>query len=444
MAGTLQGLANRDKPQVFFLMEDHRQLLQWPESENWPGNINIDQWWLEELTEPGHFLADYTLINENNALYPPNETGFFALLDEFFKAGAAEAGFWNGFVLWDRDLPATSSVAKTAAGVENLLPIRKHTAPGSLYDRLILGTGAPYTAALVKLDLEGRFADGKSGSQTVLGTNFTSSGSAKNDAYLWAVEKYLKPGLTSTELMYYGIDAFTRPAPRARAEGGYMDDGDGKLIVVRGHYDETLGKVIIKTRHFSQYVIGYNYVTFADVPEGHPSYDDILFLAARGITAGVGSDRFGLDTVLTRVQLLVILMKAYGIEMDEEWDDNFEDAAGTWYEGWIATAKRLGMTAGIGNNQFGLDNSVTREQMLLLIYKTLEALGETLPVSADGKTLTDFTDADQLSDWAYLDGNDSKIEAVLMSGVYTGTLLDPQGDYSRAEIAGALRKMLKM
>ena len=45
----------------------------------------------------------------------------------------------KGVVLWDPAVPATSNVASTVAGVENLLPICRDEASDSLYTRLVAG-----------------------------------------------------------------------------------------------------------------------------------------------------------------------------------------------------------------------------------------------------------------------------------------------------------------
>lgn len=43
------------------------------------------------------------------------------------------------------------------------------------------------------------------------------------------------------------------------------------------------------------------------------------------------------------------LLHAYGIGPDETPDDNFTDAGDTYYTGYLAAAKRLGLTAGSGS-----------------------------------------------------------------------------------------------
>jgi hypothetical protein len=216
---------------------------------------------------------------------------------------------------------------------------------------------------------------------------------------------------------------------------------DGSLRVERGRYLERDGSgwVSFTVTHFSQFVIAYNEVTFGDVDENHPNKDAIDFLAAREIITGTGGG-FAPDRALTRAGLLVIIMKAFGIEEETGLEEyKFTDARGQWFENWTATARKRGIIDGTGNNIF-TEREITREEVLLLVYRTLEAIGETLPAAEDGKMLNDFADAGKLSGWAVDNGD--KIEAVLMAGIYTCDDILPQETYARALMAQLLYNLL--
>ena len=220
----------------------------------------------------------------------------------------------------------------------------------------------------------------------------------------------------------------------------YYINADGSLVVVRGRYDAERGAVVLTTTHFSMYAVGYNPVTFTDVPATHANKAAIDFIAAREIALGIGGDLFGPAQNLTRAQLLVMLMKAFGYTAEDaaNYDgDNFDDAEG-WYAGWLGLAKRDKIAAGIGGNKFGLDTEVTHEQMLLLLYNTLDALDE---VPADGDAELEAKQ-DEFSDWAVADDNWEKILAVLSWGVYPDDEVDPQETYTRAQMAHTVYSLL--
>jgi hypothetical protein len=197
MATALQGLVNRDRPRIYMLYEN-------TSFNNNGSSFQVDRFWLEELSGQGKLLSGYAL---DDATYPPTADGFYRLLSDF-------GAFWDGFVLWDHDVPATANVASTAAGVRNLLPVRCYPSDAySLYNALF--TSGRYAMSGIKLDLVGKFT-GASG--TIWDTGVASTGSPKNDAYLWAKEEFLDTGLTNPLRMAYCTDSWIKPAGASGAE----------------------------------------------------------------------------------------------------------------------------------------------------------------------------------------------------------------------------------
>ena len=85
---------------------------------------------------------------------------------------------------------------------------------------------------------------------------------------------------------------------------------------------------------------------------------------------------FSPEASLTRGQFIVMLMRAYNIEVDETLTDNFDDAGDTYYTAYLATAKSLGITSGVGENMFAPEDEITRQDMFTLLYRSLDILGE--------------------------------------------------------------------
>jgi len=215
----------------------------------------------------------------------------------------------------------------------------------------------------------------------------------------------------------------------------YYINAEGKLEVVTDClYDPATGTIRFTTDHFSRYAVGYNKVTFNDVPATAWYYNAVTFAAAREITAGTGNGQFSPEAKLTRAQFMVLMMKAFGIEPDRDPKDNFADAGSTYYTGYLAAAKRLGITSGIGNNRFGPEQEITRQEAFTMLYKTLKLLGR-LPKGSSGKTLASFSDADEIAPWskeamAYF------VEAGIIAG--SGGRLHPNSPITRAEMVQVL------
>jgi len=220
-------------------------------------------------------------------------------------------------------------------------------------------------------------------------------------------------------------------------------DGSGRAVSVHnGRYDPATGTVTFSTTHFSLYAVVYHLEPFRDVPEHAWFYKAVSFIAARGITSGTGNGRFSPEATLTRGEFIVLLMRALGIQPDENPKDNFADAGNAYYTGYLAAAKRLGISAGVGSNLFGPDLPITRQQMFTLLYNALKVTNR-LPDMDDGsglmKSLSDFADADQIASWA-VDAMTFLVEAGIING-NNGKLL-PDEMTTRAQMASVLYHIL--
>jgi hypothetical protein len=232
----------------------------------------------------------------------------------------------------------------------------------------------------------------------------------------------------------------------------YIDGSGNPQCVANGHYDPATGVVTFDVTHFSDYAVVYNPVSFNDVKSGAWYYKAVSFIAARDITRGTGSGNFSPGAKLTRGDFLVMLMKAYGIAPDTNPADNFSDAGNTYYTGYLAVAKRLGISAGVGNNMYAPGKEIIRQEMFTLLYNALKVIGKlpgthrlavgeagNQPQGGSGKKLHDFTDAGQIDSWAK-EALTLLVETGTISG--SGGKLNPTGTTTRAEMAQVLYNLL--
>ena len=166
----LQGIVNRSGPRLYIKF--------------WSGD---DTWW-QRLRETGNWLA-----NKNVVALPTGLENIATLFNTFRSD-------YQGAVVWDPAVYATSNVACTVAGADDLIPIRYDPTSGSVYDRLVQqGPQLP-----VMTDLTGKFT----GTGTIWGTSIPSTGSKKNDAYIWARTNYLETGKSNPSVLMYAVDAY--------------------------------------------------------------------------------------------------------------------------------------------------------------------------------------------------------------------------------------------
>lgn len=183
IATALQGLVNRDEAQLYYLFETN----SFAKSN---GNVDMDEYWLEKLSEEDEYLASFTQRKDVTDFYE-----LFTIFEDYY----------DGIVLWDPDVPATSNVASTVAGADDLLPVRYLTGEGSLWTAL--QEKNLFAEGDVKVNLVNKFADNAT---NIPDSTTASTGSAKNDAYIWAKEQYLDTGKTSADLMTYTVDAWVK------------------------------------------------------------------------------------------------------------------------------------------------------------------------------------------------------------------------------------------
>lgn len=218
----------------------------------------------------------------------------------------------------------------------------------------------------------------------------------------------------------------------------YIDGSGNTVSVPNGRYDTAAGTVTFTTTHFSYYAVGYNKVNFNDVATNAWYNKAVGYIAARGITTGTGSSNYGPEVRLTRGEFLVMLMKAYEIGPDSNVTNNFSDAGNTYYTGYLAAAKRLGITGGVGGNMFAPNKDISRQEMFTMLYDALKLIDK-LPQPDAEKTLSTFSDAGQVASWA-------KDAMTFMAGTgiiggSSGRLL-PERTTTRAEMAQALYNLL--
>lgn len=194
---TLQGLANRDGEHIYLRFRNP--------DDRFPADTDSE--WLKYLTADGGWLADKKVVTVHSPM---------TLLRLF-------ASSYQGFAAWDGAVPATVNAAATACGVENLLPVRYSTVRNSLY--YYVTHAEAFADKPVKVDLGGKFT----GKGKIFGTELDSTGSRKNDVYLWAKAQYLDTHKVNSHLMAYHVDAHasnTVFAPYGDLQNMYLSNRD--------------------------------------------------------------------------------------------------------------------------------------------------------------------------------------------------------------------------
>ena len=123
----------------------------------------------------------------------------------------------------------------------------------------------------------------------------------------------------------------------------------------------------------AQPVLGQTVPDFEDVPEGHIAEDAIRWAAEEGITFGVGNNQFGLGQALTRYQMVTFLCRGFALDAcgdGTRGSDSFEDVpVDHWANYPIGWAVDNGITSGVSATEFGGSRTLTREQIAAFLYR---------------------------------------------------------------------------
>ena len=173
---------------------------------------------------------------------------------------------------------------------------------------------------------------------------------------------------------------------------------------------------------------------FPDVDENDWFYDEVVYVYENGLMNGVENNQFAPNTATNRAMLATILYRLAG-QPDVSGDLPFTDvAAGTWYTDAVLWAAQNGIVNGLGENTFAPMNTLTREQLVTMLYRYAEAEGYDVSAAAD---LSGYPDAGKVQPYAQ-----EAMTWAVAEGIVEGMdgNLNPAGHATRAQIATILMR----
>lgn len=187
--------------------------------------------------------------------------------------------------------------------------------------------------------------------------------------------------------------------------------------------------------------------TFTDSTAAHLPFVDVAswdwyeasvkFVYNKGLFSGMSEDTFGPGVTMDRAMLVTVLYRLAGSPQDQMDSATaaFDDVpVGSWYEPFVRWGASQGVTAGMGDGLFAPEQSVTRQQVLVMLRGFASSqLGMELTGQTD---LTQYADYNQVADWAK-----EAVSWAVANGLITPSAentLRPADTASRAEVAGIL------
>ncbi|MBQ2743658.1 MAG: Ig-like domain-containing protein [Oscillospiraceae bacterium] len=172
---------------------------------------------------------------------------------------------------------------------------------------------------------------------------------------------------------------------------------------------------------------------FVDLGNHTWAEDAINSLADEGIIKGTSENTFSPAANITRADFALLLVRAFKLESENA--ENFADVTSTdYFAKELAIARNTGIVGGIGDNKYAPRNAITRQDMMVIVYRALAKLGVELE-TAD----VDYADFASVADYAK-----DAVKSLVTSGLVNGKSgkIAPADYTTRAEVAVLLKRIL--
>ena len=176
---------------------------------------------------------------------------------------------------------------------------------------------------------------------------------------------------------------------------------------------------------------------FTDVTEGQWFYSYVKSVYENGYMTGLDETTFGPTKLLSRGQFVTILYRMENLP-EVQFDAKYGDVQdGMFYSAPVMWASANGIVTGYDNGNFGPADSITREQMAVMMFRYAAFKGyDTTSISND---LGVFPDKARTSSFASV-----QMQWAVAFGMISGSQgnLVPQGDANRAECATIITRFM--
>ncbi len=177
-----------------------------------------------------------------------------------------------------------------------------------------------------------------------------------------------------------------------------------------------------------------NSLRFTDLAEHSWAQDAIGELAADGIIKGTSASTFAPANNITRADFALLLVRAFKLESDNA--ENFADVdVSDYFASELAIARNTGIINGIGDNKFAPRNTITRQDMMVIVYRALTALGVGFGIYDEPQ----YPDYSTVADYAK-----EAVSALIGAGLVNGKSgnIAPTDYTTRAEVAVLIKRIL--
>ncbi|OKP92552.1 1,4-beta-xylanase [Paenibacillus sp. P3E] len=219
----------------------------------------------------------------------------------------------------------------------------------------------------------------------------------------------------------------------------HLADNGSMTPIPNGRYDIGSGALVFQTAQVGTYAAAYTSIGFEDMGNVPWAQQAVSAMSARDIIQGTSRSSFSPAASMQRGDFIALLMRALelnGLGQDQAaFSDVQRDA---YYSKELAAAKQLGIVSGYEDNTFQPDQAISRQDMMVIAARALAAAGKK---ASGSRTLSVYSDADQISDYAR-----ESLASLVKYGIVNGKngKLAPGDALTRAEAAVIVYRIWKL
>lgn len=172
--------------------------------------------------------------------------------------------------------------------------------------------------------------------------------------------------------------------------------------------------------------------TFNDISERAWAVPAIEKMASKNFIVGKEKGKFAPDEKCTRADFTIVLTKMLGVDNETPDSSAYSDVdSEAYFSKYVGVAKKLNITAGESNNSFFPKNNITREEVMVMVYKALAYKG--VSMNTDTSILDSYVDASQIAP-EYKEAVAGLLSIKAVNGTSDNTI-DPKASITRAQMA---------
>jgi hypothetical protein len=230
----------------------------------------------------------------------------------------------------------------------------------------------------------------------------------------------------------------------AKITTGIVIEEDGSIRHVPTNVETIDGQYYARINSLtnSVYSVIWNTVAYEDAAT-HWASNSIHNMGARLIVNGVSEGQFAPNRNITRAEFAAIMVRALGLKLQPSQGVFTDVEQSAWYSSVVQTAYAYGLINGFQDGTFRPQESITRQQAMLMISKAMLITGLQGADNGDnGASVVDsYKDSGQVASWALVGVADA-VSAGIVSGRSDHSLA-PQEAITRAEVAVMIERLLQ-